>query len=304
MLLDPKHLHALHVIREQGALTAAASRLGTSQPALSRLVSDMEIRLGAKLFDRSKRPWSMTNLGKSLATQGGAIFLAQERASNAVQLFRNGIGGEINFGATPFFNDGVLVSILSEFQGQFPNVRFNQHYGYTENLFAMLAQRQLDMAVCPVEPSQISSDISVQAMVKARNIIACRKDHPLMQLSSARPLALLDYKWIVPPPTSPLNRDMHDVLNTLGVDAVSVAFSGGSLAAIVSYLERSDTLTVLPELVVKTLSHKFNLAILPVRFDTPTRNIAIATNRDDVHSSTLVHLIDYLDENLRGIASG
>ena len=186
MLLDPKHLHALHVIREQGALTAAANRLGTSQPALSRLVSDMEIRLGAKLFDRSKRPWSMTNLGESLATQGSAIYLAQERASNAVQLFRSGIGGEINFGATPFFNDGVLVSILSDFQGQFPNVRFNQHYGYTENLFTMLGQRQLDMAVCPVEPSQINADVSVQAMIEARNIIACRRDHRIPKACALR----------------------------------------------------------------------------------------------------------------------
>ncbi|MEM7303080.1 MAG: LysR family transcriptional regulator [Pseudomonadota bacterium] len=302
MIFDPKHLHALHVIQVHGGLTAAARALGTSQPALSRLVSDMEIRLDAPLFDRSKRPWSMTNLGESLATQGAAIRLAQERAEDAIDLFRSGIGGEINFGATPFFNDGVLISMISEFQSSHPAVRVNQHYGYTENLFDRLKHRQLDLAVCPLEPTGPDQEITVHSTIEVKNIIACRRDHPLNRLSSARPLALLDYDWIAPPPGSPLNRDMRDVLSTLEVKDITVGFSGGSLAAIASYLEHSNALTVLPELVVKSLSTKFDISVLPISFATPNRQLAIATNRDDIRSNTLNHIIEHLDENLREVA--
>ena len=50
MRLEAKHLATLEVIRREGGLTRAAASLGTSQPALSRLVNDLEIPRDAEVF--------------------------------------------------------------------------------------------------------------------------------------------------------------------------------------------------------------------------------------------------------------
>ena len=104
------------MIRRERGLTRAALALGTSQPALSRLVSDLEIRLDAPIFDRSARPWSLTKLGASLALQGASILRAQEFASREVQEFRSGTKGMLRIAGPPFFTDGVNSRLLPTFR--------------------------------------------------------------------------------------------------------------------------------------------------------------------------------------------
>ena len=122
MDIDPKHLATLYVIRERKGLTAAASLLGTSQPALSRLISDLEVRLGAPLFDRSVRPWQMTNLGESLASQGSAIRVALSRANLAIEQFKSGTEGLLKLGGTPYLCEAVLPPLITAFQNSMPDV--------------------------------------------------------------------------------------------------------------------------------------------------------------------------------------
>ena len=70
MLIDPRHLEQLAVIVEDGTLHEAAKRLGTSQPALSRMIGNLEIRVGVQLFERSNRPLLPTEIGQKLARHG------------------------------------------------------------------------------------------------------------------------------------------------------------------------------------------------------------------------------------------
>jgi len=52
MKLDPRHLEQIAAVVEHGTLNEAAKHLGTSQPALSRMISLVEQRIGSELFKR------------------------------------------------------------------------------------------------------------------------------------------------------------------------------------------------------------------------------------------------------------
>ena len=78
MIIDPRYLMQIAAIVECGSFSAAAERLGTSQPALSRTISIIERRTGLALFDRNSRPPTPTDAGRALADQGRAI----RKASN------------------------------------------------------------------------------------------------------------------------------------------------------------------------------------------------------------------------------
>lgn len=51
------------------------------------------------------------------------------------------------------------------------------------------------------------------------------------------------------------------------------------------------------------MAGRFDVTVLPIRFETPTRQIAIATNKEDIRSNTLNHIIEHLDENLKRIGN-
>lgn len=295
MELDPKHLSTLHVICERGGLTAAATILGTSQPALSRMVADMEIRIGAPIFDRSSRPWRLTSLGESLASQGNAVQVATSRASLAVEQFKGGTDGLLKLGGTPYLSDAVLTPMIAAFQQAQPDVRIDQSHAYTAQLLRRLKRREIDLVVAPVDTMDISQGLTSLRMVAAKNIIACRHHHPLTRTPKPKPESMLEYRWISPPTDSPLETDMRDILNTLGVRHVRTAFSGGSLSSVVQILEQSDCLAVLPENVLNQLVKRYRVTALPIRLSTPTRSIALITNEDDVRSHLLSEFLQFLE---------
>lgn len=297
MDIESKHLAAIEIIRQKGGLTRAAIELKTSQPALSRLVTDLEARLDAPLFDRSLRPWKLTALGDALAEQGRAILSAQSRAGHAIGQFRAGEAGLIKLGGTPYFTDSVVTSLVARFQKIHADLRVDIRYGYSAELTGLVRQRELDIALCPLDTVSLDPALEFTGLVNARNVIACRRGHPLMKLTFPRPLALLDYAWVVPPAGSPLAQDMHTVLSGLGMSGVRVAFSGGSLASVLNYLRHSDCLSVLPESTVRQIGDAYDVGALTIETNTPHRRIGIITNKDDSQPNILRLLIEYMREN-------
>ncbi len=62
--VDLRHLRALVAVAEEGTLTAAARRLGTGQPAVTRTLAQLEARLGVRLVDRTTRRLGLTAAGR------------------------------------------------------------------------------------------------------------------------------------------------------------------------------------------------------------------------------------------------
>lgn len=302
MEIDPKHLATLHVIHERGGLTAAAGILGTSQPALSRLVADLEIRLGAPLFDRSTRPWRMTSLGETLAAQGSTVRTALSRASHAIEQFKGGTDGLLKLGCTPFVSDSVVTPMIAAFQRAVPDVRMDLSHAYTAQLLRRLNRREVDLVIAPVDTMDISPSLNSRRLIPAKNIIACRKDHPLTRRRKLQQEALLDYRWIAPPADSPLAADLRDVMNRLDAHDIQIAFSGGSLSSIVQILEQSDYLVLLPEHVLNQLARRYDITALALNLSIPTRSVAMLTHADDARSHLLTAFIEFLETEFAALS--
>ena len=132
MKILPSHLVSITTIDELGGLTAAARKLQTSQAALSRVVSDMELRLGAALAQEGR------------VTQG-----AQARVSRAIEQFKTGDEGVVRVGGTPFFVDAIISGIVASYHDTNRCIRVDQSYGYPEDLIASMQRGDTDIAICP-----------------------------------------------------------------------------------------------------------------------------------------------------------
>ena len=60
-------------VAEHGSLRAAARHLGEAQPTLTRGLSQLELELGAPLFERRSRGMTPTPLGKTFVRRATAI---------------------------------------------------------------------------------------------------------------------------------------------------------------------------------------------------------------------------------------
>ncbi len=81
--LNLRHLRALSAAVDQGTLSAAAARVGLSQPALTQGLSKLEVQLDARLFDRHPAGLTPTAAGAEMAARARAAFRLLAGASRA-----------------------------------------------------------------------------------------------------------------------------------------------------------------------------------------------------------------------------
>lgn len=121
-MINEKQIYYLLTVAEERNITAAARKLYISQPALSRLILDLEHSLGAALFIRSH--------GSLLPTQAGEVYLrgcrevlaVSRSVSKEISDLINNQSGRITLGITPLTGEFVLPYILDSFGQEFPHV--------------------------------------------------------------------------------------------------------------------------------------------------------------------------------------
>jgi DNA-binding transcriptional LysR family regulator len=303
MKLDARHLEIIAAIVDHGGLTEGAEALGKSQPSVSRTVAMLESRVGARLFEKNRRPLQPTDLCHALAVEGRKVLAANNAASALVRRYIDGKSGVVRVGGTPFFMDGVISNMIAEFQRAYPEIRIEQSYAYAAELSRQLESSALDIAVCPVDPSALPENLAFSPLLDGRNVIACAQTHPLAGKPSLRLTEIAPYPWIAPPVDSPLYQDLRSILAGIGMTDFKVSFSGGTLASITNILTRSDALTVLPYSVVFMQRRQQALAALPIRINHPQRSLGLMWNPAQAERPSVRRFRRFVDTEFANLRS-
>ncbi|RRH69347.1 LysR family transcriptional regulator [Falsigemmobacter faecalis] len=298
MKIDSEHLELLAAIIEYGGLTEGAQALGKSQPSVSRSMALLEQRIGLPLFEPGRRPLRPTELGASLARLGAKIRAANQEASFLVDKYRLGHAGRLRVGGSPLFMDGVVSTMIADFQGRNSEVLIDQSYGYAETLTNSLRNGGLDMAILPMNIGQIPDDMNFLAALPGSNVIACRAGHPLTRRKAITLHDIEPYSWIAPPRNSPLHQDLQRALETIGCQDFRVSFSGGTLSSVQSVIAGSDALTVLPLSVVFLSRRSLPMAALPLNIGHPDRHLGLLFAKNRERSPALEKFVKFLMQEL------
>jgi DNA-binding transcriptional LysR family regulator len=280
MKLDERHLIQLAAVVQAGGVTEGAVLLGLTQPAVSRTLAQLERRVGESLFVKGRRPLVPTALGRALADHGQAMLAASRKASALVDGFRHGRTGVVRVGGSPFFMDGLISGMIAEFQGQAPDIRIEQSYGYLSDLRAAMDADRIDLAICPLDVLDEGSGMRFEEILPGRNVVACRITHPLLLRRKLGLADLLTYPWVAPPAGSPLMADLRSLVLSLGATEIKIRYAGGGLASAINYLKGSDALTILPHSVVFALRNERSITALPVNVPHPERALGLLRRVD------------------------
>ncbi|SNS53740.1 LysR family transcriptional regulator [Tropicimonas sediminicola] len=277
MQIDPRHLEQLAVIVEAGTLQLAAERIGTSQPALSRMIGTLEARIGMPLFERSTRPLTPTALGLELSHQGRAIRTARLRAIETVDFGSRGFFGVLKLGAPPFLCRSLMSDAVASFLAARPNIRIDLTPDYRSGLMERIYRNQLDIVVGPSKfVDKGNTELVLEPLFSDRIVIVGRAGHPVMQVDAPSAGDLDGITWVGHSERSILLADMEDALRMLGVRSPRVAFQSESAQAVLELLKQSDFLTVLPNYAIKADGGD-GLAIAPIELPTQPHVISAIT---------------------------
>jgi DNA-binding transcriptional LysR family regulator len=148
---DWNQLRAFHATAATGSLSAAARKLGLTQPTLSRQVAALEAELGVTLFERIGRKLVATETGLALFEHVKAM----GEAANSVTLAASGraeaVGGRVKISATDVYSAYVLPAIVERIRAEAPQITLEI---VAANSLSDLHHREADIAVRHVRPEQ------------------------------------------------------------------------------------------------------------------------------------------------------
>src|SRR6516225_5991167 len=103
-----KDLHAFLMIVQRGSMARAAEQLSVSQPAISKIVADLEHALGVRLLDRGRRGVEPTIYGRALLKRALTAFDELKQGVRDIESLADPQGGELTIGCA----DSIAATLL------------------------------------------------------------------------------------------------------------------------------------------------------------------------------------------------
>ena len=201
-----KDLHTLQTVAEVGSMAKASHRLGLSQPAISKAISDMEQAVGTALLDRTSRGVELTECGRLLVDRTRVVFDEIKQGVADITHRSDPGHGLVTIGTTePVTN--IVSEIIAHLVRKYPAIRYHIMIGDRDALEHALRQRTLDLIITRWAPSPVADDLAADVLFRSSLAVMAERRHPLLRSRKKLRLGdLMGEQWTLSPPDSFLGR--------------------------------------------------------------------------------------------------
>ena len=147
-------LHYVLAVAEHKNFTKAAQKVFVTQPTLSMQIQKLEEELDITIFDRTKKPIQLTEVGQKIVHQARNIVNESDRIKDIVDQQKGFIGGIFRLGVIPTIMPTLLPMFIGSFMKKFPKVKLKIEELHTEAIIEKLKEGHLDAAIAAT-PLQI-----------------------------------------------------------------------------------------------------------------------------------------------------
>ena len=122
-MINEKRIQYLLTVAQEQNITTAAKKLYISQPALSRMILDVEQELGAPLFIRDRSALRLTQAGEVYLRGCRQVLAIDRSVKREISDLLSSRRGKITLAVTALTGEFLLPRILNTFEATYPNVK-------------------------------------------------------------------------------------------------------------------------------------------------------------------------------------
>ena len=259
--LNLRALKSFHEIIQSGSATAAADRLGLSQPGVSRLIAQLERDVGFDLFYREKGRLVPTADGLSVYEEVDLAFSNIERINALVRDIRNHNTGQLKIVASPSFSEGILSEVVANFLKAYPKVRLHVDSRSVETAKTQVATRAADCGFAKLPLDR--PDIRAEKIVSSDTVCVLPRKHPLAKEETLSPQQLKDASLVQLGSGSWNRVQVEDAFKKARVDPL-VKIETHTVGSACAFAAQGLGIAIVNELMAKSFL-KDNLVLRPFR---------------------------------------
>jgi len=290
--MELRHLRYFVAVAETGSLTvAAALKLHTSQPSLSRQIRDLEDEVGEPLLIRRARGIELTPAGRAFLDHARAALAQAEAASEAAR--------RVAQPRKPCFTMGFLTGheltwmpeALRILRDELPNIDVMISSQYSPLLAEGLLKGKIDAAFLRKE--RALPDLAFRLLVKEPLVVILPSDHRLAALKAISPRDLAGETFVTVSHTAPVLRAIIDKYLKRSRINVTPAHEADHVTMGISLIMSTRGVGLLPAYAQNFLPA--SVTSRPLKGDAPTVDLVLGYKKSN-QSPILTLLLSRLDE--------
>ena len=197
-----RDLHVFFTTVQRGSMAKAAATLGVSQPAVSKVIAELEHTLGIRLLDRSARGVEPTIYGRALLTRGNAAFDELRQSVRDIEFLADPTVGEVRIGCQETIAAAILPSVIHRFSQAYPRVLLHvEQLGSLAAESSALRQRTIDVGIfLPVKPHDetlLADDLNVEVLFHEQLVVVAGRQSHWARRRKIDLAELVDEPWVL-----------------------------------------------------------------------------------------------------------
>ncbi|MBC7525604.1 MAG: LysR family transcriptional regulator [Flavobacterium sp.] len=286
-------------VAEYKNFTLAAEKCFVTQPTLSMQIQKIEDELGILIFDRSKKPIQLTDIGLKIVNQAKNIVNEVDRIQDIVQHQKGFIGGEFRLGIIPTVMPTLLPMFLNNFIKKYPKVKLIIEELNTDEIIKRLHNGHIDAAIAatPLNEEKIKEVVlyfePFMAYVPENNSIFKKTEIEVNDLNLDEILLLQDGHCF---------RDgiLNLCKNNEKQNKSNFQLESGSFETLIKLADEGLGITLLPFLHTLDLNEKNKSKLRHFKEPKPAREVSLIYPKTELK----IHIIDALRTTIAGVVKG
>ena len=262
--LRMRQVALLLAIHEEHTLHRAADRLGMSQPAATKMLSELEKTLGFRLFMRVHRGLEMNAQGRRVLEYFQSLRGTMESLNHELTELRQGSAGRLAIGSIMAASPGRLTQALLMLKTRYPLLSLEVAVDTSDRLLSQLREGVLEVVIGRVTAHN-DGDYQFRPIEDESLCIVSSTNHPLAGDRRVRLQSLHDFGWILQSVGSPMRAVMEQEFHENGLSLPRGLIETGSMLTTINLIRHSELVSVLPSTVASYHDQHGILRILPYR---------------------------------------
>lgn len=286
-------------VAEHKNFTLAAEKCFVTQPTLSMQIQKIEEELAVQIFDRTKKPIQLTEIGQKIVNQSKNIVNEADRIQDIVDQQKGFIGGEFRLAIIPTVMPTLLPMFLNNFIKKYPKVKLIIEELNTAEIITKLKNGHLDaaIAVTPLEDEKIKEIVLYYepfvAYIPENHLSFHKKEIEVSDLNVNEILLLQDGHCF---------RDgiLNLCKNLNNEEKSHFQIESGSFETLIKLADEGLGTTLLPYLHTLDLPAKDALKLKHFVEPKPAREVSLIFPKNELK----IHIIDALRSTISGVIKG
>jgi DNA-binding transcriptional LysR family regulator len=289
-----RHLQLVVALDEFRHLGRTAEFLCVSQPAVSRMLSEVENMLGLTLFDRSTRGSDPTASGVAIVRFARSVLADYERTRDEIAAEESGAAGRTRVGAMVAATPTLLAPAVELLKQRSARATVLVEEGDLTHLLPKLRLGELDLFVGRLEPGYAAPDLETEALYNEAMVAVARPGCALAKKTRVAWADLAALPCVLPPPWASLRVKLEQEFHKHGLHPPTDLIETSSFLAQATFVHERGAVAFMARSVGRHFEKLGLVSVLKLKVPVDLPAVGLITVRSRRLTASTRQLMDCL----------